>query len=141
MNRSLVTLFAVLALALGALGATPTRELSAGGLQSYCRYTQMPTFTVPAGTSKKEVPNMLMRYGHESGACDGFMIGWGQALSAATVRNGKGKPLPFGLVEGVTIGQMERVFVAYMAKHPEKENELASLGVFDAMLDAGLIKQ
>jgi|SRR5579872_3663528 len=72
--------------------------------------------------------------GLKSGQCAGFMQAWIDGVAFAS----DGYPfLPEN--EPITVGQVSRVFLLYIEKHPEKENQLAFNVVLDAILDAKLI--
>jgi hypothetical protein len=72
------------------------------------------------------------------GECDGFMIGWRTGVVGLSILD-NGKPFQILLTDGVTVGQMERVFISYMAKHPELENKTGDLALTRALIDVGLL--
>ena len=72
------------------------------------------------------------------GECDGFMIGWSQGVVGLSILD-NGKPFQILLADGVTVGQMERVFISYMAKHPELENKTGDSALNCALADVGLL--
>lgn len=45
------------------------------------------------------------------------------------------------LEEGVTTGQLERVFVAYVKAHPEEENKSSTIVFIKAAIKADLLKE
>jgi hypothetical protein len=70
----------------------------------------------------------------KTGQCGGYLQGWIDGIEGSA----DGYPfLPDN--EPITIGQVSRVFILYLDKHPEKENQPAFNGVLDAMVDARLI--
>ena len=73
----------------------------------------------------------------KSGACTGFLEGF-QNLDGAEI-SVKDSVFTVGFVNGVTLGQIARVFVKYIADHPELEHKLAGVTLFDAMFEAKLI--
>jgi hypothetical protein len=73
-----------------------------------------------------------------AGICDGFMKGWEDGVIGLLTLD-HGKPVQIVVADGVTVGQMERVFISYMAGHPEVENETADTVLFHALLKAGLM--
>ena len=72
------------------------------------------------------------------GLCHGFMVGW-QAGAVGLYVLDNGKPFQILLTDGVTVGQMERVFISYMAKHPELENQTGDLALTRALVEVGLV--
>ena len=72
------------------------------------------------------------------GLCEGFMIGWRDGAVGLYVLD-NGKPFQILLTDGVTVGQMERVFISYMAKHPELENKTGDSALTRALVDVGLL--
>ena len=72
------------------------------------------------------------------GQCEGFMIGWRDGVVGLYVLD-NGKPFQILLTDGVTVGQMERVFISYMAKHPELENKTGDFALTRALVDVGLL--
>jgi hypothetical protein len=72
----------------------------------------------------------------KAGQCAGYLQGWLEGIGWAS----EGYPfLPEN--ESITVGQISRVFILYVEKHPEKENSLAFTVVLDAMMDAKLISE
>jgi hypothetical protein len=69
------------------------------------------------------------------GACSGYLHGWFDAFDGSL--DGEGNSVVFA--PGITAGQMARVFVAYVTKHPEQENQPASIVLVNAMIDAKLV--
>jgi|GEM_PF-4391853 hypothetical protein len=41
--------------------------------------------------------------------------------------------------DGIIVGQMARVYVAYVSKHPEQENQSAAVVLVNAMTEANLV--
>ena len=64
---------------------------------------------------------------HEA-RCQGYFLGW---LDVASI--------PFHIRENVSLGQMEREFVQYMAAHPERRNDRTMVVLRDALHEAGLL--
>src|SRR5215469_17802002 len=63
------------------------------------------------------------RTAHDSmdvGICTGFIEGWWQGATSALVRSPSPTKNPFRLEikKGVSVGQISKVFVKYMDKHP-----------------------
>ena len=62
---------------------------------------------------------------YKAGVCYGYMQGWGYSKA---------------LEEGATGHQLARVFLKYMADHPEQENKKVGAVFTQAMVEAGLTK-
>jgi hypothetical protein len=99
-------------------------SLSTGELRDYC---------------KERDPSASASEGLKEGMCLGYMTGWLQGVNGLSWADSSHKPHRISFAEGVTVGQMSRVFYAYVAKHPETENLQASLTLIDAMTDANLL--
>lgn len=103
---------------------------TAGELMAECKVPEASSATAPVD---------LMRFA----SCAGFMSGWMQAISpgiTTTTSNGKVRLTTVELADGVTVGQTKRVFLLYIEKHPERENQAAAGPLFAAMKEAGLLK-
>jgi hypothetical protein len=76
------------------------------------------------------------------GICTGFIEGWWEGVTSILVRSPSPTKNPFRLEieKGVSVSQICKVFVKYMDKHPEKENEAAGLGLMDALFEAKLAR-
>jgi hypothetical protein len=59
--------------------------------------------------------------------CLGYLSGWENAyVGSAYPMGSEGNRMVFRLQDGVTLGQIQRVFIKYVADHPEVENQPAS---------------
>jgi hypothetical protein len=87
---------------------------TAGGLREYCEHNP-------------SVPSFY------KGACDGVVIGWLQSWPRGARVQETGKLVMLDLEEGVTVGQVERVFLAYIKEHPELLNTRAHDVITQAM--------
>jgi hypothetical protein len=121
MKRIAMLLFG-LALSVPAFAQQPIS--SAGWLNTNCKAAQNPPITDATAM--------------DAGMCDGFMIGWRDGVIGLLVMD-KGKPVQILMADGVTIGQMERVFITYMAAHPELENKTADFVLSQSLSNAGLV--
>ncbi len=74
-----------------------------------------------------------------TGICVGFLTDWLQMTYAGAVRGDK-VASEVVIEDGVDVGQLMRVFIAYMAKHPEIENKPASIAILASVAEAGLAK-
>lgn len=87
--------------------ATPeTAPQTAGRLRDYC----------------EDNPSVSSFY---QGACDGFMLGWLQSWPRGARVQETGRLVTVDVEEGVTVGQVQRVFLAYIKQHPELESKRA----------------
>ena len=89
-------------------------------------------------SSVNTAENSTILTAFQDGICLGFMNGFIQGFDGRlTVTDGK--KYSIDLVDGISSGQMGRVFVLYMEKHPEMENQPATLPLIKALVDAGLL--
>jgi hypothetical protein len=65
--------------------------------------------------------------------------GWYAGVDGELAPDDKGVMGVATFSDGVTTEQMAKVFVLYMAAHPEAESKLAHVAVSDAMFNAGLL--
>lgn len=72
------------------------------------------------------------------GRCQGYVQGWMEMTLVPTVNSGQVVNLEWK--DGVTLGQMIRVYCLFIKNHPEKENELAVAKLLEAAYQAGLVK-
>lgn len=79
-----------------------------------------------------------------AGLCLGFMEGWLSATIGSTfVMNEAPAPIQVfrvSAIDPISVGQLSRVFILYMSKHPEKEGQSAATVVKDASWDAKLFR-
>ena len=79
-----------------------------------------------------------------AGLCLGFLEGWLQVTIGSTiVLNEAPAPIQVFRVSAaapISVGQLSRVFILYMSKHPEKEGQEAATVVKDAAWDAKLFR-
>lgn len=118
---------ALLALILGASSTSvPSDPLTAGELLVNCK------------VSETGVDNM------RAGLCLGFLEGWLQVTIGSTfVLNEAPAPIQVFRVSAaapISVGQLSRVFILYMSKHPEKEGQEAATVLKDASWDAKLFR-
>ena len=126
MKRYVALLFFALAATVPAFAQQPIG--SAGWLNTRCIEAQAVHIT-------DQTANQTAMH---VGQCDGFMIGWRDGVVGLYVLD-NGKPFQILLADGVTVGQMERVFISYMAKHPELENKTGDSALTRALIDVGLL--
>ena len=122
MKRYVALLFLALAATVPAFAQQPIG--SAGWLNTRCIESQAAIVTDQTAM--------------DVGLCDGFMIGWRDGVVGLLILD-NGKPFQILLTDGVTVGQMERVFISYMAKHPELENQTGDLALTRALVEVGLV--
>ncbi len=67
------------------------------------------------------------------------MAGWYGGVDGALAPDDKGAIGVATFSDGVTTEQMAKIFVLYMAAHPEEESKVAHVAVSDAMFNAGLL--
>jgi hypothetical protein len=72
--------------------------------------------------------------------CVGFIMGWSEELGYIDEPINNGKLVHFYFEDGVTIGQIMRVFLKYVKDHPEKENQPAIVILFNACSEAKILK-
>jgi hypothetical protein len=79
-----------------------------------------------------------------AGLCLGFLEGWLQVTIGSTVvLNEAPAPIQVFRVSApapISVGQLSRVFILYMSKHPEKEGHEAATVLKDASWDAKLFR-
>jgi hypothetical protein len=61
------------------------------------------------------------------------MLGWLQSWPPGARAQETGKLVMVSLEEGVTVGQIRRVFLAYIKQHPELDNKRAHDVITEAM--------
>jgi hypothetical protein len=72
------------------------------------------------------------------GRCQGYIQGWMEMTLVPTENDGQLVNLAWK--DGVTLGQMIRVYCLFIKNHPEKENELALAKLLEAAYQAELVK-
>ena len=72
------------------------------------------------------------------GRCQGYVQGWMEMTLVPTANDGQVVNLAWK--DGVTLGQMIRVYCLFIKNHPEKENELALAKLLEAAYQAELVK-
>jgi hypothetical protein len=72
------------------------------------------------------------------GRCQGYIQGWMEMTLVPSVNDGQVVNLAWK--DGVTLGQMIRVYCLFIKNHPEKENELALAKLLEAAYQAALVK-
>jgi hypothetical protein len=72
------------------------------------------------------------------GHCQGYIQGWMEMTLVPSVNDGQVVNLAWK--DGVTLGQMIRVYCLFIKNHPEKENELAVAKLLEAAYQAGLVE-
>jgi PEGA domain-containing protein/Ssp1 endopeptidase immunity protein Rap1a len=117
-------LTAVLLLGSYAWGTT-TGEVSASYLANQCQNASSPDFTSSANPA--------------NAWCRGYMSGWYRGVQDTLTYNDKGVLSTVTFEEGVAGAQIAKVFVIYMANHPEEENKPSHVALMHAMLDDGLV--
>jgi hypothetical protein len=116
-------LTAILLLGSFAWGTT-SGEVSAAYLATGCKNASSPDFT------NADPANMW---------CRGYMSGWYRGTQDMLTYNDKGFLSAVTFEEGVGGAQIAKVFIMYMANHPEEENKPSHVALMHAMLDAGLV--
>ena len=71
--------------------------------------------------------------------CQGFVRGWLEGAQGMETTLDNGKVFTVQFPDDLTIGQTVRVFVLYMAKHPEMENKSPAEALCPALTDVGLL--
>lgn len=112
--------------------ATATTNTTARDLFNNCRELRYATTH-----SLKDIPDIRSK-GAEFGLCLGYMTGWLDGFSATGTLCESKVCYDSVLADDLTVGQITRVFVQYMDKHPEQENEPAVWVLTEALHDAGL---
>ena len=121
--------------------AHATDVFNAGTLKGYCQ--KLNDFSTPAGSAKLTGPNVTNQVADDlfdAGGCAGYMNGWLQGVAGMAILDSEGKIRVVQFANGITAGQMSRVFVTYMNKHPEIENQSAEEALGRAMTDTGLVQ-
>lgn len=72
---------------------------------------------------------------YKGGICVGYVNGWLDSTSDNVFDTSNG-PGVIQFEDGVNVGQIERVFVQFMEKHPELENKLAAPVLTKAVQEA-----
>lgn len=110
---------------------------SAGKLEAACKAW---TIWDAAGRPPQKVLSQdAVKIGLDQNRCIGYMAGWYAGVEGALAPDDKGVMGVATFADGVTVEQMMKVFVLYMAAHPDEENKLAHVAVSNAMFDAGLL--
>jgi hypothetical protein len=127
--KAVVAMIAMALFCVGARGATDFTN--AKDLHDYCklfdRYDLSDKTVTPSTADFMEI-----------GQCLGFMSGWLQGTAGLiTVIEEKSYVVSFA--DGVTVGQMSRVFILFVEKHPEYDNKTGDYVVSRAMIDAKLL--
>ena len=117
-------IFAVTVMALFSVGARGVDFTNARELHDYCQL------------SDKAAPTALDSF--NMGQCLGFMSGWLQGTSKLMIVVDE-KSYVISFADGLTVGQMSRVFVLYVEKHPEYDNKSGDYVLTRAMGDAKLL--
>src|ERR1039458_3809995 len=71
--------------------------------------------------------------------CYGYMSGWYRGVQDTRTYNDKGLLSTVTFEEGVVGPQIAKVFVVYIANHPEEENKPSHVALMHATLDAGSV--
>jgi len=123
---------ALAALVFAIVPAAKAGVTTAGDLQGYCK-----KWAVADARGAFETDNSIMPTSEElfpSGICMGFVSGWMQGVSGL---QWEGKVIKFD--PEVTVGQIARIFLKYMADHPEYEHKTADFGLVQGCRSAGVI--
>src|SRR5271155_2742630 len=104
---------------------TTTGEVNASYLANQCKNASSDDFT--------SSPNPANAW------CRGYMSGWYRGVQDTLTYNDKGVLSTVTFEEGVAGPQIAKVFVVYIANHPEEENKPSHVALMHAMLDAGLV--
>jgi hypothetical protein len=130
MKTLLMAIFTtVLILSLSAVGTKAT-PLTGGKLLIDCKVLGV------ANAPNAPEPSAIESF--DGGMCLGYMLGYMEGVNDMMVVIDK-VLVTVVFREGVTPGQMARVYVIYMAKHPEEETNSAAQTVTNAMFDAKLV--
>jgi hypothetical protein len=105
---------------LGFIAVLPTvthANVTAGQLNDYCKDTEGRV---------------------NQGMCLGYISGWADQYSSFPLHE-PGKVVRPEFKDGVTTGQLMRVFLKYIKEHPEEENHDANWVLIDACAAAKLV--
>jgi hypothetical protein len=72
------------------------------------------------------------------GRCQGYVQAWMEMTLVPSVNHGQAVTMIWK--DGVTVGQMIRVYCLFIKNHPEKENEIAVAKLLEAASQAGLVE-
>jgi Rap1a immunity proteins len=127
--KVVVAMMAMVLFSVGTRGATDFTN--AKEMHDYCKlFDRYDQSDQTAALSSLDSMNI--------GQCLGFMSGWLQGVNGlVTVMDDKSYVVSFA--DGVTVGQMSRVFVLYVEKHPEYDNKPGDFVLSRAMIDAKLL--
>lgn len=121
-------IFAALILAVSVVPATAAPNT--GQLQNMCKIVSV------SGVDGVKTPTEAI----DAGLCIGFFTGFWAGIDGMSAVDPKtGKAYTVSVVEGVTVGQMIRVYVKYTTAHPELENQSAGGTAIDAFTEAKII--
>jgi hypothetical protein len=125
-----VVIIAVMAMALFSVGARGATDFTnAKEMHDYCKLFDRYEQSDKTANSSDAL---------NIGLCLGFMSGWLQEINGlVTIMDEKSYVVSFA--DGVTVGQMSRVFVLYVEKRPEYDNKTGDYVLSRAMLDAKLL--
>jgi len=77
---------------------------------------------------------------YDAGFCQGYLGGWLAEIQGEAFAGMKGETNFLIFPEGVTIGQLQRVFQKYVKSHPAEENKHANLVLIHAVLEEKIAK-
>jgi hypothetical protein len=72
------------------------------------------------------------------GRCQGYVQAWMEMSLVPSVNQGQAVTMIWK--DGVTVGQVIRVYCLFIKNHPEKENEIAVAKLLEAASQAGLVE-
>lgn len=76
----------------------------------------------------------------QNAVCIGYVSGWLDGINGSMVRTEKEEIVGFRLAQSVTTKQVIRVFLKYVADHPETENKEAEEILILALVEARLVR-
>jgi hypothetical protein len=126
---ALIILLTVISLSVPQMaGAQQSERYStAGSLESSCKVANSE--------------NSAERGTYFGGVCDGYIYGFLSVIWSGidTTTGPNGEVYTWKIEDNVTVGQIQKVFLKYIAAHPEEENKIASGVLIDALVDSKLI--
>jgi hypothetical protein len=121
------------------LSASMASAATAAGLESLCNSWNgsvlVPTNYQIGGADNTKLVSTL----EKAAMCQFYMDGWRDGIAGTLGTDDKGVTGTYTVEKGVTGPQMVKVFVQYIANHPEEENKPAGDVLYHAMTGSGLL--
>ncbi|OLB30416.1 MAG: hypothetical protein DMG41_28570 [Acidobacteria bacterium] len=134
MKTSIIICIFVLLCSVTGSTASSTPLIKAGELLKVCKYS-----VAYANTPDRDQGKFMGEYGYEIALCSGFISGWIEAMNGGVVKGGEDHFYILKFDSEATVGQVIRVFVNYMSKHPEGEHRSGDWGLHMAVEEANLV--